>query len=251
MNAAIAWQSLASRTKLYVHLEKETIERVGSALGIAGVVAVAEMHPALDPLLAIPVLVAARLGERDRLGFVAGLTALFATVHHRYPNLEAEIWGGFVSALSLGLLALTADRMFGAPRRKPQPATDGNVAIVVDCDGLSEIDARYGDEAKDHVTKILARTLESETTSQDLVARTGDDEFVVVLQRGGQEGADEMLSRVRHRFAQAVADAGYECSVSIGHAPFEPEADPDLGLIDFTQPTVRVNDPSPFGAYLN
>lgn len=110
------------------------------------------------------------------------------------------------------------------PRRK-EPA----VVVVLDCDGLGEVNARYGREAGDHVLSILGRILHHETRSTDALVRTGDDEFALVLRAASSIEAKRILDRIQESFEKQVFDAGYECLISMDVS--EPDVAEDENLL--------------------
>jgi len=113
-----------------------------------------------------------------------------------------------------------ARQVFGHARRKDEPLT----VVMLDCDGFKSLNDSYGHKAGDHVLQILARILEYETRSEDLVARVGGDEFVVILQGADYPEALHTMERIERVFETAVRDSGYECSLSVGFAPMEEDS---------------------------
>ena len=53
--------------------------------------------------------------------------------------------------------------------------------FFADMDGLKEINDMYGQEAGSHAIKTVGRILASVVRNADLVARWGDDEFVIAF----------------------------------------------------------------------
>ncbi len=89
--------------------------------------------------------------------------------------------------------------------------------LVIDIDGLKEINDEHGHDIGDKVLVGVARAVSGVLRNGDLLARTGGDEFVAVV--AGAEDAD--VRRVVERIEAAVAGVnaqGVRSSVSIGHA---------------------------------
>ncbi len=89
--------------------------------------------------------------------------------------------------------------------------------MVMDVNGLKLINDAFGHDAGDQLLKTVALTLKQSTRSDDIVARTGGDEFVILLPNTDDEGA----RRMRDRIVEATGNAGFESvivSVAIGWA---------------------------------
>ena len=158
-----------------------------------------------------------RTGDLEALGEVAGL--LGVTIE-RLRLYEQAAHGA------------RHDLLTGLPNyRYLQERLEHNVAgfdrdgesalLVVDMDSLKAFNDTLGHEAGDRVIRIVARELRAACRDRDFVARTGGDEFVVLL-----EGASiETAERVAERIHAALADAHLEIegsptrvAVSIGIA---------------------------------
>lgn len=118
-----------------------------------------------------------------------------------------------------------------AALRRARCVEEPLTAVVIDCDGFKSLNDTYGHHAGDHVLRILARLLESETRASDLVARLGGDEFVAIFPNSDTEEVRHIMHRIEQLFEQAVMDAGYECTISFGFAPLEEEANTIDNLI--------------------
>ncbi|HTU94551.1 MAG TPA: GGDEF domain-containing protein [Solirubrobacteraceae bacterium] len=82
---------------------------------------------------------------------------------------------------------------------------DSPVALAVfDLDHFKRINDRWGHETGDRVLVNLARVLMREARDIDTVARTGGEEFVVLLPDTDLDGAHAFTDRVRTRLADAA-----------------------------------------------
>jgi diguanylate cyclase (GGDEF)-like protein len=98
--------------------------------------------------------------------------------------------------------------------------------VLVDVDRLKVHGETLGAEQGGQLLKELATTLAQQVRSFDVLARCGDDAFMLILPQTGREGAAEVAERVRatveqHAFASATAGA---VTVSAGVASFPADA---------------------------
>ncbi|HTN22786.1 MAG TPA: diguanylate cyclase [Solirubrobacteraceae bacterium] len=101
--------------------------------------------------------------------------------------------------------------------------TDGGV-LMIDVDGLKAINAAIGRGGGDDVLRRLAIAIESRVRRSDFAARIGEDEFAVLLPRGGASSlmalADDLLERLDHAQAGSADRIGAPITVSMGAAVF-------------------------------
>ncbi len=98
-----------------------------------------------------------------------------------------------------------------------------NFAIaMVDIDHFKKINDTYGHDTGDKAIIHLADTLMSETSTDDIVARFGGEEFCILLKDISSEDAINAMERIRKKVQSSVtvSDKGEEISftVSIGLA---------------------------------
>ncbi|GAM09845.1 putative diguanylate cyclase YegE [Geobacter sp. OR-1] len=91
--------------------------------------------------------------------------------------------------------------------------------IMLDVDGLKQVNDTLGHAAGDKVLKQTASVLFSVFRSEDIVARIGGDEFVVILPGAEHHVAEKAMNRIRDVINQSTCSfGGLELSLSIGAA---------------------------------
>jgi diguanylate cyclase (GGDEF)-like protein len=113
-----------------------------------------------------------------------------------------------------GLLMTAAERLAREP--------DGEVAVLmVDLDDFKRVNDTAGHRAGDEVLKAVAGRLRASVRESDVVARTGGDEFVVVMAGPGVGGPARLLvDRLGRALSEPVRAMGgsHRVGVSIGLA---------------------------------
>lgn len=105
--------------------------------------------------------------------------------------------------------------------------------LMLDVDDFKAVNDQHGHEAGDALLVHLADLLTSRLRSQDMVARWGGEELLVLLPETAAEGAAGVAEELREAIADtAVARAGGElrCTVTLGVAEHQPGAQPDATL---------------------
>jgi len=103
--------------------------------------------------------------------------------------------------------------------------------LFLDLDRLKEVNDRYGHEAGNDVLRAVAQEIRAAVRASDLAARYGGDEFVVILTRTQQEGAERVAEALRQGIESVGRRLGYplgSVTVSVGIASFDP-AHPSSG----------------------
>jgi diguanylate cyclase (GGDEF)-like protein len=100
----------------------------------------------------------------------------------------------------------------------------GTALLFVDLDGFKAVNDQYGHMAGDAVLAEVAGRLRRAVRGEDLVARHGGDEFVVLLRPLPQDHAGELAVQAADRVRAALADpidtpvAQFSITASIGIA---------------------------------
>jgi two-component system cell cycle response regulator len=93
--------------------------------------------------------------------------------------------------------------------------------LMVDLDHFKTVNDTFGHLAGDEALRGVARVLQREARSVDVVARYGGEEFVVILPETGEEGAVKVAERIRARVAEQPSEgiaAIPSVTVSVGVA---------------------------------
>ncbi len=107
-------------------------------------------------------------------------------------------------------------------RQKPVGGR-GLAVIALDLDHFKSINDRHGHQTGDLVLQHFSDTVRACIRNDDLFARLGGEEFIVVLADVGLDDAHRMAERIREQIMALELDAGspsvdVTCSLGIGHA---------------------------------
>jgi len=97
--------------------------------------------------------------------------------------------------------------------------------IAADVNGLKEINDSCGHLEGNEALKQVAEILDANTRPDDILARPGGDEFLVLTLRDPAHGDDNLIERFRDAFDRYNADSGkpYILSVSFGAETIDAE----------------------------
>lgn len=91
--------------------------------------------------------------------------------------------------------------------------------IVGDINGLKHINSAKGHEKGDLVIKAAAKILNSCCGKKDVLARTGGDEFTILMPKAGYEDAYALINKITDRCKNyIIQDDSYKISISLGCA---------------------------------
>lgn len=94
-------------------------------------------------------------------------------------------------------LTSVCNRRFFVAETERLLAAGGMLSVILfDLDGFKQVNDTYGHIAGDHVLQHVATVFQRNTRSEDLIARYGGDEFVMVLADVGIEDAERIAQRL-------------------------------------------------------
>lgn len=87
--------------------------------------------------------------------------------------------------------------------------------MQIDLDHFKHVNDTLGHAAGDHVLKEVAKILQSETRREDLVARVGGDEFILVFRSvQARDQLDTIARRIISRIEEPIPFEGKVCEIS-------------------------------------
>ncbi|MCG6882761.1 MAG: GGDEF domain-containing protein [Silicimonas sp.] len=193
------------------------------------------------------------------LGFIAGYLALIWTLPHDLaPLLEAIVcavlFGGSIFVLAVSVLAtrtasdvarlvrleheVIVDPLTGAYNRRffdkrlgeevARAERNGSELslLVMDLDRFKRVNDTHGHSAGDRVLAVIAATIAAELRPNDILARIGGEEFVVISLLNGaapvRQMAERLCGTVRSARIQLAGDQQICVSISVGVATLSP-----------------------------
>lgn len=97
--------------------------------------------------------------------------------------------------------------------------------IMADVNGLKLTNDAFGHLSGDNLLRRVAEIIESECRVNDIIARIGGDEFVILLPFTNSEEAEKIVKRINNSFKDITLD-GIKLSVSFGWATKKDDDEP-------------------------
>lgn len=158
----------------------------------------------------------------------------FDVEYHSYPKIKnGEITGAVVTFSDISerkqkeaeihylncydtLTGLHNRRCFDENRDKIDIPENLPLSVIfADINGLKMTNDIFGHTAGDELIKKSSEILQQACGQDDIVARIGGDEFIILLPKTTGEYAEKILARIRAGFADAHIEA-IKCSISLG-----------------------------------
>lgn len=167
---------------------------------------------------------------------VALMALLITRAMHRQRRALLEREGELREALAVTERQALTDPLTGVHNRRSLEQALASVSsraerdhrpyalLMVDVDHLKALNDRAGHAAGDAILRLVGRSAAEAVRAYDLVARSGGDEFVVVLHDTGDESAHRTAERIQQRFGQLVRERPElgDMTISVGAATWEP-----------------------------
>lgn len=115
-----------------------------------------------------------------------------------------------------GLLNRRALIERSSPLFQTQENDNGVVVLFADLDGFKTVNDTHGHHVGDRVLAAVANSITKTVRSEDLVARYGGDEFLLLLPYASKEGGELVAQRIRQAIDDYAKENGIDFSVSIG-----------------------------------
>jgi len=168
--------------------------------------------------IAALLLVAPGPGAADRLDLVVslfaigqmvnGVAATLALVWIDVRLMQAELSRVAHSDALTGLANRRAARLrFGEETARATRAGRRFAMALFDIDHFKQVNDRYGHAAGDAVLRAVADALAAAKRGEDVLARIGGEEFLILLAQETPEGAREAAERLRRKGGDAAVAA--------------------------------------------
>jgi diguanylate cyclase (GGDEF)-like protein len=140
------------------------------------------------------------------IGLAVGSAAVVRVLSERIERLLRELRLAASTDPLTGLLNRRAfEERAARELARAQRTGEPFAALVIDVDQFKQINDREGHAAGDAALVALAGALSAELREIDSAARTGGDEFAILLPATGETGARTTAERLRERSAIAIS----------------------------------------------
>ena len=160
--------------------------------------------------------------------FTLGLTVLLHRQQVELRDLaETDTLTGLINHRGFQR-SLRSELQSAAAKREPL------ALVALDIDDFKAVNERHGHTFGDGVLEGVAAQLRKTVRRGDIAARTGGEEFALILPGTAAEAAQEIAERVRTAVAR-LAPAGSELSCSAGVAAFPVDSDDAATLLQLAE----------------
>jgi diguanylate cyclase (GGDEF)-like protein len=107
--------------------------------------------------------------------------------------------------------------------------------LMLDVDHFKELNDAHGHAAGDKALQGLSEILQRVIRREDVIARYGGDEFIIISRGAAHEQVLQFAERIRHGASSRlinVGDTTVHLTLSIGFASYDPLAEPDVGMME-------------------
>jgi diguanylate cyclase (GGDEF)-like protein len=229
LNAAMLW--MASRTLTGRRRGERVAEKLAATvlrlIALTSLALVAMILASAAGLLQVNLLI---LNTQGLLALPATISGIgFFTIFLLAADLSDQTRRLAASDMLTGLLNRrgfeeAARAIFGSARRHGRSLA----VAVLDIDRFKQVNDSYGHPAGDAVLRAFARCLRDNVARRDLVARTGGEEFAVIMADVDAEAALCAADALREKIGALIIDGGgvpIRITTSLGLAAYCPGED--------------------------
>ncbi|RKG38447.1 GGDEF domain-containing protein [Acinetobacter rongchengensis] len=148
-----------------------------------------------------------------RLGFFSVVAFLLFKIKRSLTDMT-------LMAMKDSLTSLNNTRAFNLEYqtlKRRYSKKDQTLAVgIIDLDGFKTVNDTYGHSKGDDVLVEFAHVLKETMRMNDVVARMGGDEFVVILQDTNSQGIEDYAKRLRNKFLLSGLKQQYGVDFSMG-----------------------------------
>jgi diguanylate cyclase (GGDEF)-like protein len=175
-------------------------------------------------------------GPRELCEVQQGFNRMATIVGHQRERLK-------IAAATDGLTGLGNHRHFHEQLRaslQETRETGGSIAVVaLDIDGFKKLNDDRGHARGDESLKLAGEAIERAVRGDDLVARLGGDDFVMILKGADGGYAREVSERAREAMARSLPEE-LELTVSAGFVCFPDVAEEEANLSEYANSALDV-----------
>ncbi|MGO8685643.1 MAG: EAL domain-containing protein [Candidatus Dormibacteria bacterium] len=175
-----------------------------------------------------------RIASPVRAGTAIRALILVEREDRAFRDSEVTLVAGLSGIATLAVSNLVRARGIAAARAEPtdeltgligragferrcQEVRDSFAIISVDVDQLDQINSALGREAGDDALRSVARALQASTRENDVIGRSGDDEFAILTVGAATAVVGSVAERMRAAVSELVGGA-FPARVSVGWA---------------------------------
>lgn len=161
------------------------------------------------------------LPMRNEKQFVVVIADITQRIEYEHKLEQLAMYDSLTNCANRNLLWKRADVAIARSHRYRQ----GFSLIYLDLNNFKPVNDKYGHQVGDKVLRIIAKRLQSIVRAEDLCARVGGDEFVILFDTLVEESV--ALQKVNSELAIPIEIDGYQISVSaaVGCANFPQDGD--------------------------
>lgn len=150
---------------------------------------------------------------------------------------------GALRALESSRAEASTDKLTGLPNRRMLESQLGTliergtsfVLVIADLDKFKRLNDTYGHEVGDRALQTFAQVLRDKVRGNDVIARLGGEEFVLVYPNMSVTTSIEAIERIRDGLTQALAVSAlpeFTCSFGITHSAVARSGDAIIRVAD-------------------